>query len=161
MESTPGFIMSLTNKSEKEGKKMNSKEVAQLFNLPIDTIRYYERVGVIPPVQRDKNGYRNYTKKDLNWIFLAKSLRKAGLSIESLIEFATLAQSKDNVRGAQKQILQDQLVEIETKLEEMNQVRDLLRYKIDTFDEHVAKFNAGELGDDEVEELWTMKHFKI
>ncbi len=84
---------------------MNSKEVAQLFELPIDTIRYYERVGVIPPVQRDKNGYRNYTKKDLNWIFLAKSLRKAGLSIESLIEFATLAQSKDNVRGAQKQIL--------------------------------------------------------
>lgn len=115
---------------------MNSKEVSQLFNLPIDTIRYYERVGVIPPITRDKNGYRIYAKRDLNWIFLAKSLRKAGLSIESLVEFATLAQSKDNVRDAQKQILQDQLTEINAKLEEMIQARDLLEYKIETFDDH-------------------------
>ena len=140
---------------------MNSKEVALMFDLPIDTIRYYERVGVIPPITRDKNGYRIYAKRDLNWIFLAKSLRKAGLSIESLIEFATLAQSKEsNVRAAQKQILQDQLTEINVKLEEMVRARDLLEYKIETFDDHVAKINAGELSDDEVEELWTMKHFK-
>ena len=132
-----------------------------MFDLPIDTIRYYERVGVIPPITRDKNGYRIYAKRDLNWIFLAKSLRKAGLSIESLIEFATLAQSKEgNVRAAQKQILQDQLTEINVKLEEMVRARDLLEYKIETFDDHVAKINAGELSDDEVEELWTMKHFK-
>ena len=140
---------------------MNSKEVALMFDLPIDTIRYYERVGVIPPITRNKNGYRIYAKRDLNWIFLAKSLRKAGLSIESLIEFATLAQSKEgNVRAAQKQILQDQLTEINVKLEEMVRARDLLEYKIETFDDHVAKINAGELSDDEVEELWTMKHFK-
>ena len=132
-----------------------------MFDLPIDTIRYYERVGVIPPITRNKNGYRIYAKRDLNWIFLAKSLRKAGLSIESLIEFATLAQSKEgNVRAAQKQILQDQLTEINVKLEEMVRARDLLEYKIETFDDHVAKINAGELSDDEVEELWTMKHFK-
>ena len=140
---------------------MNSKEVALMFDLPIDTIRYYERVGVIPPITRDKNGYRIYAKRDLNWIFLAKSLRKAGLSIESLIEFATLAQSKEgNVRAVQKQILQDQLTEINAKLEEMMHTRDLLEYKIETFDDHVTKINAGELSDDEVEELWTMKHFK-
>ena len=139
---------------------MNSKEVALMFDLPIDTIRYYERVGVIPPITRDKNGYRIYAKRDLNWIFLAKSLRKAGLSIESLIEFATLAQSKENVRAAQKQILQDQLTEINAKLEEMMHARDLLEYKIETFDDHVAKINAGELSDDAVEALWTMKNFK-
>jgi DNA-binding transcriptional MerR regulator len=141
---------------------MNSKEVAQLFELPIDTIRYYERVGVIPPITRDKNGYRIFEKRDLNWIFLAKSLRKAGLSIESLIEFANLAQSKENnVRAAQKQILKDQLIEVNAKLEEMIRARDLLEYKIETFDDHVAKINAGEMNDDEVEELWTMKHFKV
>jgi DNA-binding transcriptional MerR regulator len=141
---------------------MNSKEVAQLFDLPIDTIRYYERVGVIPPITRDKNGYRIFEKRDLNWIFLAKSLRKAGLSIESLIEFANLAQSKENnVRAAQKQILKDQLIEVNAKLEEMIRARDLLEYKIETFDDHVAKINAGEMNDDEVEELWTMKHFKV
>ena len=43
---------------------------------------------------------------------------------------------------------------------DLDQLRELLEYKIETFDDHVAKINAGELSDDEVEELWTMKHFK-
>lgn len=134
---------------------MNSKQAAEMFDLTTDTLRYYERVGVIPPVQRDKNGYRMYSKRDLNWIFLAKSLRHAGVTIESLIEFATLAQMGGDVQQAQKQILQEQLEEIDEKLEQMTQTRELLRYKIDTYDDHIAKFKTGELTDETVEELWT------
>ena len=94
---------------------MNSKDVAKMFGITVDTIRYYERVGVIPPIEREENGYRIYTKRTLNWIFLAKSLRNAGLSVESLIEFASLSQMKGNRRYAQKQILKDQLQEIDEK----------------------------------------------
>lgn len=133
---------------------MNSKQAAELFGLTPDTLRYYERVGVILPVQRDKNGYRNYTTRDLNWIYLAKSLRRAGVSIESLIEFATLAQAEQDVEEAKKQILRDQLTEIETKLQEMHEVRDLLRYKIETYDEHIGKFKSGEIDDNTIEQLW-------
>ncbi|MGX7150162.1 MerR family transcriptional regulator [Enterococcus ureasiticus] len=133
---------------------MNSKEAAEMFDLTTDTVRYYERVGVIPPIKRDKNGYRVYTTRDLNWIYLAKSLRQAGVSIESLIEFATLSQLGGNVENAQKQILHDQLQEITDKLEKMTKTRDLLQYKIDTYDEHIAKFKSGEVTSDNVEELW-------
>lgn len=139
---------------------MNSKEAAEMFGLTTDTIRYYERVGVIPPIERDKNGYRVYTTRDLNWIYLAKSLRHAGVSIESLIEFATLAQLEGNVEQAQKQILQDQLQEINEKLGEMTKTRDLLQYKIDTYDEHIAKFKSGEITTDNLEELWKVKYDK-
>lgn len=140
---------------------MNRKQAAEKFDLTIDTLRYYESVGAIPPVQRNENGYRNYTKRDLNWIFLVKSLRRAGLSIESLIEFASLAQLEDDyAKQAQKQVLCDQLQEIDDKIKEMNQTRALLQYKIDTFDEHLAKFQTGELTNDTVEELWKMAHFK-
>ncbi|MCB5953365.1 MerR family transcriptional regulator [Enterococcus sp. BWT-B8] len=139
---------------------MNSKQAAEMFDLTVDTLRYYERVGVIPPVERDKNGYRIYTKRDLNWIFLVKSLRNAGLSIESLIEFATLAQMEGEKRLAQKQILKDQLKELDQKIKEMNQVRNLLQYKIDTYDEHIAQFKAGKFSDDEIEELWNIDHLK-
>ncbi len=62
---------------------MNIKKAAEMFDLSVDTLRYYERVGVIPPVQRNESGYRVYTTNDLNWIYLAKHLRNAGLSIES------------------------------------------------------------------------------
>lgn len=136
--------------------KMNIKQAAEMFDLTVDTLRYYERVGVIPPVQRNASGYRDYATSDLNWIYLAKSLRKAGLSVESLIEFATLAQlrEKQNVEAAQKQILRDQLRELEDKLAEMNQVRDLLVYKLETYDDHIAKFQTGELNADNIEKLW-------
>lgn len=129
-----------------------------MFDLTVETIRYYERVGVIPPVKRDKNGYRIFTKRDLNWVFLAKSLRNAGLSIESLIEFATLSQLEGDERLAQKDILKDQLKELDEKIEELTQVRKLLQYKITTYDEHIAKFRTGNMSDDDIEELWTMKN---
>lgn len=138
---------------------MNIKKAADMFDLTVYTLRYYERVGVIPPVKRNESGYRDYTTNDLNWIYLAKSLRNAGLSIESLIDFAQLAQlrSHEDVTDAQKQILADQLEELASKLEEMHAVRDLLVYKIESYDDHIAKFNAGELTEDNVEKLWERK----
>ncbi|MGG5318187.1 MerR family transcriptional regulator [Enterococcus sp. AZ072] len=139
---------------------MTIKEAADMFDLTVDTIRYYEKIGVIPPITRDKRGYRVFTKRDLNWIFLAKSLRNAGVSIESLVEFAALSQVSGDERLAQKEILKAQLIELEQKLSDLHKTRDLLAYKIETYDDHIAKFNNGKLSDDEVEELWKMKHFK-
>ncbi len=66
---------------------MNIKKAAEMFALSTDTLRYYERVGVIPPVHRNSSGYREYNTNDLNWIYLAKNLRNAGLSVESLINW--------------------------------------------------------------------------
>ncbi|WP_265455262.1 MerR family transcriptional regulator [Enterococcus sp. HY326] len=139
---------------------MNIKEVAKMFDLTSDTIRYYEKAGVIPPVTRDDKGYRVFSKRDLNWIFLAKSLRNAGVSIESVIEFARLSQETGDKRRTQKDVLRAQLNELDEKLLEMQKTRDLLEYKIDTYDDHLAKFEAGLMTEDQIEELWTMKHFK-
>ena len=138
---------------------MNIKQAAEMFNLTVDTLRYYERVGIIPPVSRNSSGYRDYKTKDLNWVYLVKNLRNAGLSIESLIEFSTLAQLRDkqNAEDAQKHILKEQLVELDKKLEEMQQPRELLVYKIETYEDHIAKFKAGELDPDKVEKLWERK----
>lgn len=86
---------------------MKTKEVVALMNISQDTLRYYEKVGVIPLVNRDENGYRIYNDSDLNWIYLVKNLRNAGVSIESLIEFCRLAQlpKNENIQTQQKQIL--------------------------------------------------------
>ncbi|EAG0858080.1 MerR family transcriptional regulator [Listeria monocytogenes] len=140
---------------------MNIKQAADMFGLTVDTLRYYERVGVIPPVHRNESGYRDYKTSDLNWVYLVKNLRNAGLSVESLIEFATLAQLREtqNVEAAQKQVLVDQLKELDEKLAEMKKVRDLLVYKIDSYDSHIVQFKAGELNADNVEKLWERDKF--
>lgn len=140
---------------------MNIKQAADMFGLTVDTLRYYERVGVIPPVHRNESGYRDYKTSDLNWVYLVKNLRNAGLSVESLIKFATLAQLREtqNVEAAQKQVLVDQLKELDEKLAEMKKVRELLVYKIDSYDSHIAQFKAGELNADNVEKLWERDKF--
>ncbi|MBF2445659.1 MerR family transcriptional regulator [Listeria welshimeri] len=140
---------------------MNIKQAADMFNLTVDTLRYYERVGVIPPVHRNESGYRDYKTSDLNWVYLVKNLRNAGLSVESLIEFATLAQLREtqDVEAAQKQVLIDQLKELDEKLAEMKRVRNLLVYKIDSYDNHIAKFKTGELTAENVEKLWERNKF--
>ncbi|MDO4455934.1 MAG: MerR family transcriptional regulator, partial [Ligilactobacillus agilis] len=109
---------------------MNIKKAAAMFDLSVDTLRYYERIGVIPPVKRNESGYRDYKIRDLNWIYLAKNLRNAGLSVEALIEFVHLAQMPDNpkVDEAKKQILYEQLEELDQKIAEMQAVREILTY---------------------------------
>lgn len=138
---------------------MNRKEVSEIIGLSADTLRYYERIGVIPPIKRDKNGYRDYRPNDLNWLFLTKCLRNAGLSIEGLIEFSKLNQKGEN-EPAQKAILEDQLEVLDQKMAEMKRTRDLLQHKIDTFEDHTAKFKTGEMDADHVEELWKMPEFQ-
>ncbi|MCW1278472.1 MerR family transcriptional regulator, partial [Staphylococcus aureus] len=115
---------------------MKTKEVVALMNISQDTLRYYEKVGVIPPVNRDENGYRIYNDNDLNWIYLVKNLRNAGVSIESLIEFCRLAQlpKNENIQAQQKQILNKQLEELNENLKTIHDARDLLQYKIDNYD---------------------------
>lgn len=130
---------------------MNIKKVSETLGLTIDTIRYYERIGIIPPVQRDKNGYRDYQTKDLNWLFIAKHLRNAGLSIESLVDFTQLEQTDADTTDAKKAILQEQLDKLNEKLAEIEKTRDLLKYKLDTYDERLANFNSEQA---ETEKLW-------
>ena len=134
---------------------MNIKTVADTLDLTIDTIRYYERIGVVPPVQRDKNGYRDYQVGDINRLFVAKVLRNAGLSIESLVEYAALEQASDNPLAAQKELLQEQLDRLNLKLKEIERTRDLLQYKVDTFDERMDQQNRKDI---EVEKLWETYH---
>lgn len=130
---------------------MNIKKVSETLGLTIDTIRYYERIGIIPPVKRDKNGYRDYQIKDLNWLFVAKHLKNAGLSIESLIEFSQLEQDDTDTTVAKKEILQEQLDKLNEKIVEMEKTRNVLKYKLDTYDERLANFNSDQA---ETEKLW-------
>ena len=65
---------------------MTIKEVCEQFDITPDTLRYYERVGVIPEVNRTKGGIRDYTEEDIKWVENAVCMRSAGVPVEMLIE---------------------------------------------------------------------------
>ena len=75
---------------------MTIKEVSELCNLSADTLRYYEKVGMIPPIGRTAGGIRNYSDSDVQWIELAKCMRSAGLPVEVMTKYLELYREGDS-----------------------------------------------------------------
>jgi len=69
---------------------MTIKEVSEKYGLSQDTLRYYEKIGLIPRISRNGSGVRDYTEEDCRWIEFIKCMRNAGVQIEALIEYVKL-----------------------------------------------------------------------
>lgn len=116
---------------------MTIKEVAEKYGISQDTLRYYERVKVIPEVTRTAGGIRNYQESDLGWVELAICMRGAGLPIEALIEYQRLFQEGDATIPARLQLLQEQMTTLEEQKAQIEKTMDRLAYKISRYEEAV------------------------
>ena len=108
---------------------MTISEVSKKYNITADTLRYYERIGLIPPVPRTKSGLRDYDESSCNWVNFIKCMRSAGLQIEALIEYVKLFQMGDETVEARKQLLIEQKELLEEKQREIASTLDRLNYK--------------------------------
>lgn len=113
---------------------MTIAEVSKQYNISADTLRYYERIGLIPPVNRNKNGIRDYTDEDCKWVDFIKCMRSAGLPIEVLIKYVTLFRQGNSTIEARKEILIEQRDILEEKINFMTATLERLNYKIDNYD---------------------------
>ena len=100
--------------------------VSERYGISPDTLRYYERVGLIPPVNRNDTGIRDYNEIDLRRVEFIKCMRSAGLPIEVLIEYVGLYQQGDQTIEARKEILKEQREILAAKIAEMQKTLDLL-----------------------------------
>ena len=116
---------------------MTIKEVSEKYNLSQDTLRYYERVGMIPPVTRSSGGIRNYTPEDLGWVELALCMRSAGLPVEAMIEYVKLSQMGDATFAARLQLLQEQKEALLAQRRQIDATLERLDYKISRYQEAV------------------------
>lgn len=109
-------------------------EVSKKYNISQDTLRYYEKIGLIPPVPRTKSGIRNYDETSCGWIELMKCMRSAGVQIEALIEYVKLFQEGEQTALARKEILVEQRNILTDKIKKMQESLDRLNYKINRYD---------------------------
>ena len=116
---------------------MKIKAVSEQYDIPADTLRYWERVGAIPAVHRDSAGYRDYDEEDLGWVSFAKCMRGAGVSIEYLIEYITLYPGGERTHQARKDLLTEQLEVIKRHLDEVQETYDRISDKVAHYDDHV------------------------
>ena len=114
---------------------MTITQVSQKYGLSQDTLRYYERIGIIPPVPRNKSGIRDYDEVSCNWIELMKCMRSSGVQIEALIEYVTLFQQGDATLDARKALLVEQRDQLVSRMAEMQASLDLLNQKIERYEQ--------------------------
>lgn len=114
---------------------MTIAQVSNKYNISADTLRYYERIGLIPAVNRLPSGIRDYTETDCNWVEFAKCMRGAGLPVEALIEYIALFQQGDGTIEARKQLLIEQRGQLAQRIDEMQKTLDRLDTKIERYEQ--------------------------
>lgn len=122
---------------------MKITEVSKKYELSADTLRYYERVGLIPSVNRNKSGIRDYTEEDCRWVEFIKCMRNAGLPIEILIEYVTLFQQGDETVVERKELLIEQRNVIIARMEDMKKTLERLNFKIERYEHTVVEIEKG------------------
>jgi DNA-binding transcriptional MerR regulator len=113
---------------------MTIAEVSKAYDLSADTLRYYERVGMIPPVHRTPSGLRDYTEQDCRWVELAKCMRSAGLPVEMMIEYLKLYQQGNETIPARRQLLHDQKEILLEQRAAIDKTIERLEYKISRYE---------------------------
>ena len=124
---------------------MTIAEVSKTFGLTADTLRYYERIGLIPPVKRSSSGIRDYDEKDFNWVEFIKCMRGVGIPVEMLIEYVAMFRLGKETIAARKALLVEQRQQLADKIVAMQAVLERLDMKIDGYEERCLKFEEENL----------------
>ena len=118
---------------------MTITEVSRKYGVTPDTLRYYERIGLIPPVPRTKGGVRDYDAESCGWVELMRCMRSAGVQIEALIKYVELFRQGEETIEARKAILLDQRDQIVERMAEMQRSLDRLNAKIEGYEQGLLK----------------------
>lgn len=122
---------------------MTISEICKKFDISSDTLRYYEKIGLMPKISRTKGGIRDYSQNDCNWIEFIKCMRAAGISIEKLVEYVNLFNQGDSTILQRKQILIEEREKIIEKFGILQNSLERLNYKIEHYDDLVLKCESG------------------
>ena len=118
---------------------MNIKKVSEQTGVSADTIRYYERIGLLPRVRRNKSGIRDFSEQDIATLEFIRCFRRAGMSVESLIEYMNLVEQGEGTEEARMHLLQEQRDKLDARIEELLATRKRMDYKIKNYQNKLLK----------------------
>jgi len=119
--------------------RLTIQEVAEATGLSAHTLRYYERVGLIHPIEREQNTHRRYTADDVGWIDFLTKLRATGMSIKDMQKYAELQRRGDETLAARVEMLKSLRDKVEAHMDELNEHLKLIYYKIELYQKIVTE----------------------
>lgn len=128
---------------------MTIAEVCRRTGYTQDTLRYYERIGLLPPIKRTKSGMRDYDDRDISRLEFIRCMRNAGMPVETLIEYVQLFLEGDHTVDARKEILIDQKALMEQRVADTLETIKKLEHKIENYDSIMMKREKEFIGETE------------
>ena len=113
---------------------MRISEAADLCGLSADTIRYYEKEGMLPPIRRGSDGHRAFSASDIDWLTLLYWLRETGMPMERMRRFTFLAQRGGDTIPERRAILQDHADTLSRRRALLSRCEDVLAIKIASYE---------------------------
>lgn len=113
---------------------MTIREIAAKTNMSTDTLRYYERIGLLPPVPRNAAGIRNYDEYFVNFINFIKKLKVSGMSLEHIIDYIRLAEMGDATIQERKKLLAEARETLLDKINSLQLVAELADYQLRNYE---------------------------
>jgi DNA-binding transcriptional MerR regulator len=123
-------------------KTLSVKELSKRIGLTPRTIRYYEEIGVLKGIARDKNSHRIYNERDVHLVELVKRARHVGMSLEEIRELSTLLvenEAEEEFMHRSLQILRGHVRNLETKMHQLTTTKDMLTREIDKIESRLVK----------------------
>lgn len=114
---------------------MTIREIAAKTNMSTDTLRYYERIGLLPPVPRNAAGIRNYDEYFVNFINFIKKLKASGMSLEHIIDYIRLAEMGDATIQERKKLLAEARETLLDKINSLQLVAELADYQLRNYED--------------------------
>ena len=127
-------------------------QVSEMFNLPISTLRYYDREGLLPTMQRDA-GIRKFGEKELEALRVIECLKKSGLEIRDIKQFMAWCVQGSETYPQRRELFLRQKEETEAEIERMNRVLDMLRFKCWYYEQAIRDGNEDRLSRMKPEEM--------
>ena len=107
--------------------------MAERTGVSLDTLRYYEREGLIDPVARGDGGHRRHSADDVLWVEVLRCLRDTGMTIEQLRHYCHLGQQGDSTRPARRALLEAHRAEVETQIDARRDALRLIDHKLSLY----------------------------
>ena len=118
--------------------RLTPGEMAERTGVSIDTLRYYEREGLIDPVARADSGHRRYSTDDVLWVQVLRCLRDTGMSIEQLRHYCQLGQQGDTTQSERRDLLLAHRADVESQIEARHEALRLIDHKLTFYGEGAA-----------------------
>ncbi|WP_051023070.1 MerR family transcriptional regulator [Nocardia pneumoniae] len=118
------------DRSDREQPRYSIGEAAERSGLSRDTLRWYERIGLMDYIGRDHTGKRRFSDRDLEWLALIGRLRTTGMSVADMVRYAELVRAGETTFPQRLEMFRNTRAEVLAKIDELRQTLAVLDYKI-------------------------------